>query len=99
MALCVRYTEIRVFTVYMLSFPPYRPGERAQLVYYEPPGQAVPCVGCGPNHEEMVSVATDEGAQHCAKHGDTCTYQWPKLADTDQLAEWLISYHSNGTIC
>ena len=93
MALCVRYTEIRVFTVYMLSFPPYRPGERAQLVYYVPPGQAVPCVGFGPNHEEMVLATTEEGAQHCAK------YLWPKLAGTDQLTEWLISYHSNRTIC
>ena len=70
-----------------------RPGERAQLVYYVPPGQAVPCVGCGPNHEEMVLAVTEEGAQHCAK------YPWPKLAGTDQLTEWLISYHSNRTIC
>ena len=71
MTLCVLYIDIRVSTVHMLSSSPYRSGERAQLVHYVPSGQVVACVGFGPNHEEMESFATEEGAWHCAKHIDT----------------------------
>lgn len=72
MALCVLYTEIRVSTAVILSL--YRSGERAQLVQYVPPGQAVVCVGSGPSHEEIESFATEEGAWRCTKHIATTIY-------------------------